>query len=58
VLHDVSAWFDEHLSLVPPRSALRKAKNYVHKQWLKLKVDLGDGAIGGANARAKSLQPD
>ena len=36
MLHDVRAWLDGHLSFVPPRPALRKAINYVHKQWPKL----------------------
>ena len=38
-------WLDEHLPIVPPRSALGKAMNYAHKQWPKLTVYVEDGRL-------------
>jgi transposase len=45
LLEDIRAWLDEHLPIVPPRSALGKAMNYAHKQWPKLIVYVEDGRL-------------
>jgi transposase len=45
LLADIRAWLDEHLPIVPPRSALGKAMNYAHKQWPKLIVYVEDGRL-------------
>lgn len=45
LLEDVRIRLDGHLSSVPPRPALRKATNYVHKQWPKLTVYVEDGRL-------------
>ena len=38
LLGDFRSWLDQHIPIVPPRSALGKAMNYAHKQWPKLTV--------------------
>ena len=45
VLDDFRQWLDQHLPLVPPKSALGKAMNYTHKQWDKLTVYTQDGRL-------------
>ena len=45
MLDDIRVWLDEHLPIVPPRSALGKAMNYAHKQWPKLIVYVEDGRL-------------
>ena len=45
LLDEIRAWLDEHLPIVPPRSALGKAMNYTHRQWPKLTVYLADGRL-------------
>lgn len=45
LLADIRSWLDEHLPIVPPRSALGKAMNYAHKQWPKLIVFVEDGRL-------------
>jgi transposase len=45
LLDELRRWLDEHLAVVPPRSALGKAMNYTHKQWPKLIVYLEDGRL-------------
>lgn len=44
-LEELRAWLDQHIPIVPPRSALGKAMNYAHKQWPKLIVYLDDGRL-------------
>jgi len=45
VLDDFRQWLDQHLNLVPLKSALGKAMNYTHKQWDKLIVYTQDGRL-------------
>jgi transposase len=45
LLDEIRAWLDEHLPIVPPRSALGKAMYYAHRQWPKLTVYLADGRL-------------
>lgn len=45
LLSEIRAWLDEHLPIVPPRSALGKAMHYAHKQWPKLTVYIHDGRL-------------
>ena len=41
----VSSDLDQHIPIVPPRSALGKAMQYAHKQWPKLTVYTRDGRL-------------
>ena len=45
VLDDFRQWLDQHVPLVPPKSALGKAMYYTHKQWDKLTVYTQDGRL-------------
>ncbi len=45
LLKELRTWLDQHIPIVPPRSALGKAMNYAHKQWPKLVVYLEDGRL-------------
>jgi len=45
LLDELRVWLDQHIPIVPPRSALGKAMNYAHKQWPKLIVYLEDGRL-------------
>ena len=45
VLEELRYWLDNHLFLVPPKSALGKAMYYLDKQWNKLKVYTRDGRL-------------
>ena len=45
VLTDFRQWLDQHVPLVPPKSALGKAMHYAHKQWPKLTVYTEDGRL-------------
>lgn len=45
LLDELRCWFDQHIPIVPPRSALGKAMNYAQKQWPKLTVFLADGRL-------------
>lgn len=45
LLDEIRAWLDEHLLIVPPRSALGKAMYYADRQWPKLTVYLADGRL-------------
>jgi len=38
-------WLDQHIPVVPPRSALGKARNYANKQWPKLTTYTEDGRL-------------
>ena len=38
ILNELKTWLDTHILVVPPRSTLGKAMNYLHKQWEKLTV--------------------
>jgi len=44
-LDDFRTWLDQHIPIVPPRSALGKAMNYAHKQWPKLTTYTEDGRL-------------
>jgi len=46
LLADIRAWLDEHLPIVPSRSALGKAMNYTHKQWPQLSSTSRMDALG------------
>lgn len=45
LLEELRNWLDQHIPIVPPRSALGKAMNYADKQWPKLIVYLEDGRL-------------
>ena len=45
LLDEFRVWLDQHIPIVPPRSALGKAMNYAHKQWPKLTTYTGDGRL-------------
>jgi transposase len=45
LLRELRTWLDQHIPIVPPRSALGKAMNYANKQWPKLIVYLEDGRL-------------
>ena len=45
LLDELRIWLDQHIPIVPPRSALGKAMNYTHKQWPKLTVFIEDGRL-------------
>ena len=45
VLKELRHWLDEHLHLVPQKSALGKAMYYLDKQWDKLNVYTTDGRL-------------
>jgi transposase len=45
LLDDFRTWLDQHIPIVPPRSALGKAMNYAHKQWPKLTTYTEDGRL-------------
>lgn len=45
LLDDFRIWPDQHIPIVPPRSALGKAMQYAHKQWPKLTVYTRDGRL-------------
>jgi transposase len=45
LLDELRTWLDQHIPIVPPRSALGKAMNYADKQWPKLIVYLEDGRL-------------
>ena len=45
VLKELRHWLDDHLFLVPPKSALGKAMHYLDKQWDKLNVYTRDGRL-------------
>lgn len=38
VLNELRTWLDTHIIVVPPRSTLGKAMNYLNNQWDKLTV--------------------
>ena len=45
MLKELRAWLDINIIVVPPRSALGKAMQYLHKQWDKLTVYTADGRL-------------
>ena len=45
LLEELRVWLDDHLLLVPPKSALGKAMRYMDKQWDKLTVYTTDGRL-------------
>lgn len=45
VLNSLHDWLEQHMHLVPPKSALGKAMGYLHKQWDKLVVYAADGRL-------------
>ncbi len=45
LLEAFRVWLDQHIPIVPPRSALGKAMNYAHKQWPKLTIYTEDGRL-------------
>ena len=45
ILNDFRKWLDQHLLVVPPKSALGKAMNYADKQWPKLTTYTLDGRL-------------
>jgi len=45
LLNELKAWLDINILVVPPRSTLGKAMNYLHKQWDKLNVYTTDGRL-------------
>ena len=45
LLNELKAWLDTNILVVPPRSTLGKAMNYLHRQWDKLTVYTTDGRL-------------
>jgi len=45
LLNELKTWLDTSIIVVPPRSALGKAMNYMNKQWDKLTVYTSDGRL-------------
>jgi transposase len=45
LLDEFRVWLDQHIPIVPPRSALGMAMNYAHKQWPKLITYTQDGRL-------------
>ena len=45
LLNELKAWLATNIVVVPPRSTLGKAMNYLHKQWDKLTVYTTDGRL-------------
>ena len=45
VLNELRSWLDINLLVVPPKSTLGKAMNYLHKQWDKFTVDATNGRL-------------
>ena len=45
LLDELRIWLDQHIPIVPPRSALGKAMKHTHKQWPKLTVFIEDGRL-------------
>jgi len=45
ILNELKAWLDANMIVVPPRSTLGKAMNYLNKQWDKLTVYTTDGRL-------------
>ena len=45
VLNELREWLDTNILVVPPKSTLGKAMNYLHKQWDKLTVYTTDGRL-------------
>ena len=45
LLNELKAWLDTNRLVVPPRSTLGKAMNYLYKQWEKLTVYTTDGRL-------------
>ena len=44
-LNELKTWLDTNIIIVPPRSTLGKAMNYLNKQWDKLTVYTTDGRL-------------
>ena len=53
VIEDLRAWVDEHLAVIPPKSALGKALGYLRRQWRRLILFLTDGRIELTNNRVE-----
>jgi transposase len=45
LLNELKTWLDANIIVVPPRSTLGKAMNYLNKQWDKLTVYTTDGRL-------------
>ena len=45
VLNELKQWLDTNIIVVPPRSTLGKAMQYLNKQWDKLTVFTTDGRL-------------
>ena len=45
LLNELKTWLDTNIIIVPPRSTLGKAMNYLNKQWDKLTVYTTDGRL-------------
>jgi transposase len=51
VLDDLRAWVDEQRAAVPPKTPLGRALGYLHRQWQRLVLFVGDGNIEATNNR-------
>ena len=51
VIDMLRAWLDEHRGLIPPKTPLGRALGYLHRQWKRLTLFLGDGNIELTNNR-------
>jgi transposase len=47
----IRAWIDHHRSRIPPKTPLGQALGYLHRQWKRLILFLGDGDIELTNNR-------
>jgi transposase len=51
VLHELRAWVDDKLAVVPPKTPLGRGLGYLHRQWKRLVLFLDDGNIEATNNR-------
>ena len=45
IMDDLRVWIDELRKIIPPKTPLGRALNYMHRQWRRLCLFLEDGAI-------------
>ena len=51
IIEKLRAWLDEHRGVIPPKTPLGNALGYLHRQWKRLTLFLGDGNIELTNNR-------
>jgi transposase len=50
-MEKLRAWIDEQRDVIPPKTPLGQALGYLHRQWKRLVLFLGDGHIELTNNR-------